>query len=73
MSNEIQGIHLTTDPKGTGWVNQSNGVILSRHNTKNVAAMEGRAMAKRHGAQYTIHRIDGTVIESRTYAVSPLE
>ena len=28
--------------------------------------------AKRHGEQFTIHRKDGTVIETRTYARMPL-
>ena len=28
MSNTIDGIHTTTNPKGTGWVNQANGVVV---------------------------------------------
>jgi hypothetical protein len=72
MSNAIEGIHTTTNPKGTGWVNQANGVVLSSHKTKTVAVANGRLVAKRHGAQLTIHRVDGTVITTRTYAVSPL-
>ena len=72
MSNTIDGIHTTTNPKGTGWVNQANGVVVSSHKTKRVAIASGRLVAKRHGAQYTIHRKDGTVINTRTYAVSPL-
>jgi hypothetical protein len=36
MTNTKGGIHLTTAPDGTapGWVNQANGVVLSRHKTK---------------------------------------
>jgi uncharacterized protein DUF2188 len=72
MSNSIDGIHTTTNPKGTGWVNQSNGVVMSSHKTKVAAVATGRLVAKRHGAQFTVHRKDGTVIQTRSYAVSPL-
>jgi uncharacterized protein DUF2188 len=72
MSNTIDGIHTTTNPKGTGWVNQANGVVLSSHKTKVNAIASGRLVARRHGTQYTVHRKDGTVIQTRTYAVSPL-
>jgi hypothetical protein len=30
-------------------------------------------MAKRHGTDYTIHRKDGTVIATRSYAAGPIE
>ena len=72
MSSSIEGIHTTTNPKGTGWVNQANGVVLSGHKTKKVAVASGRLVAKRHGTQLTVHRKDGTVIATRSYAVSPL-
>jgi hypothetical protein len=72
MSNTIEGIHTTTNPKGTGWVNQANGVVLSTHRVKSTAVANARLVAKRHGTQYTIHRKDGTVIQTRSYAVSPL-
>ena len=73
MSNTIDGIHTTTNPKGTGWVNQVNGVVLSTHQTKVAAVASGRLVARRHGAQYTIHRTDGAVIATRSYSVSPLD
>jgi hypothetical protein len=72
MSSSIDGIHTTTNPKGTGWANQANGVVLSSHKTKKVAVANGRLVARRHGTQFTIHRQDGPVINTRTYAVSPL-
>jgi hypothetical protein len=53
-------------------VNQANGVVLSGHRTKKVAASSGRLVARRHGTQLTVHRKDGTVITTRSYAVSPL-
>ena len=27
MNNTAEGIHTTTNPKGTEWVNQTNGVV----------------------------------------------
>jgi uncharacterized protein DUF2188 len=72
MANTIDGIHTTTNPKGTGWVNQANGVVLSSHKTKITAVASGRLVARRHGAQFTVHRKDGTVIQTRSYAVSPI-
>ena len=73
MSNTTQGIHTTTHPKGTGWVNQAGGVVLTSHRDKVTAVEQGRLLAKRHGALYTIHRKDGTVVETKSYAVKPLQ
>ena len=73
MTSAIEGVHTTTNPKGTGWVNQVNGVVLSTHKVKASAVSSGRLVAKRHGSQLTIHRKDGSVITTRSYAVSPLE
>ena len=72
MTNTNGGIHTTTNPNGTGWANQSNGVVLTRHKTKINAIANGRLIARRHGAEYTIHRIDGSVIQTRSYAPSPV-
>jgi hypothetical protein len=66
------GVHITTDPNGTGWVNMAGDVILSRHDTKVVAIAAGKRKAKRHGARLTVHRTDGTVISTKNYAPSPL-
>ncbi len=48
------------------------GATLTRHRTKINAVGSGRLQAKRHAAQHTIHRKDGTVISTRSYAVSPI-
>jgi hypothetical protein len=72
MNSTVEGIHTTTNPKGTGWVNQVHGVVLSRHRTKAAAVLSGRLVAKRHGEQLTVHRKDGSVIETRSYEVSPI-
>lgn len=72
MTSTTDGIHTTTNPNGTGWVNQGNGVVLTKHKTKVKAITNGRLLARRHGAEYTIHRIDGSVIQTRSYAPSPV-
>lgn len=55
MSDIMEGIHTMTNPKGTGWVNQANGVTASSHRNKTNAIAEGRQLARTHGAQLTIH------------------
>ena len=72
-STENKGIHTTTRDKETGWVNVAGDVVLSRHKTKEAAIKDGKRKAKRHGTRYTIHRMDGTVIATRNYALSPLD
>ena len=73
MLTFTDGVHTTTNPKGTGWANQANGVVLTTHRTRATAIVKGRLMAKRHGTDYTIHRKDGSVIVTRSYAVGPIE
>jgi hypothetical protein len=69
MTNDTKtGVHTTPDPDGTGWVNQGNGVILTHHRKKATAIAAGRRAAKRHGVEFTIHRKDGVVIDTRSYA-----
>jgi hypothetical protein len=46
MTNMTEGVHTTTNPKSTGWVNQANGVVLSAHDDKRSALKEGRLLAK---------------------------
>ena len=72
MSSVIDGIHTTTNPKGTGWANQAGGVILSTHRDKPAAIAEARQLAKRHGVLLTIHRRDGSVLRTQTYEPSPI-
>lgn len=72
MPNTNDGIHTTTNPKGTGWANQAGGIILSTHLLKVNAVDEGKSLAKRHGAQHVIHRRDGTVLQRKSYAASPI-
>jgi ketosteroid isomerase-like protein len=72
MPNFSEGIHTTINPKGTGWVALSGDVVITSHRTKAAAIDSGRRLAKRYGEQFTIHRKDGAVIETRTYAKAPL-
>lgn len=72
MSTQDTAVHTTTDPNGTGWVNKAKGVVLSRHKVKVNAVNRGRALAKRHNADLTVHRKDGSVIQTKSYGMSPL-
>ena len=46
------GVHTVPKPEGSGWVNEVNGKILSRHRSKEVAVVAGRddAQAAQVGA-----------------------
>lgn len=48
--NRGGGVHTTPAATGRGWVNQSDGKVLSRHRTKVVAVAAGRARAAAGGA-----------------------
>jgi hypothetical protein len=73
MSTNIQGVHTVTNPTGRGWINRTGtGTILSRHKSKATAVPAGKLLAKRHATQDTEHREDGTVIDTRSYAIKPL-
>jgi hypothetical protein len=72
MTDTTVGVHITTNPLGTGWVTQKNGAVVSEHKEKQTAIKSGRLVAKRHGMQFTVHRTNGTVIETRSYAPSPV-
>jgi hypothetical protein len=73
MIDSNDGIHTTTNPKGTGWANVAKGDVLSTHDDKGMAIAEGRRLARRHGANLTIHRRDGSVAARQSYAPSPIE
>ena len=74
MSNSIDGVHTTTNPKGTGWVNQSaNGTLLSSHQVKTIAIKAGRLLAKRHRTQLTVHRRDGTIVQTQSYNAASID
>jgi hypothetical protein len=72
MPSTNDGIHITTNPAGTGWVARANGTVISQHRDKSTAIKSGRLVAKRHGVQFTVHRKDGTVSQTRSYGASPI-
>lgn len=64
-------VHTTPDPNGSGWVNQVDGRVVSRHNTQTTAAAQGRTIARVEGAEHVIHRPDGRIRESNSYGNDP--
>lgn len=70
-SNAGDGIH--TQPTTSGWENQQNGVVLSRHVKKAKAVAAGRRLAKHLATDLTIHGRDGTVLQTASYTtpISP--
>lgn len=71
--NAGTGIH--TMPVSTGWENQQNGIVLSRHQKKARAVAAGRRLASRLATELTVHGRDGTVLQTASYAtpISPAE
>ncbi|MGE6758397.1 DUF2188 domain-containing protein [Corallococcus interemptor] len=65
------GVHTTPNPKGSGWVNQQGGDILSTHRLKDRAEEAGRSQAKEQGVEHTIHKRDGTIGEKNSYGHDP--
>ena len=69
--NRGGGVHTTPAATGRGWVNQSDGQVLSRHRTKMVAVAAGRAAARARQVEHTIHRMDGRIAEKNSYGADP--
>jgi hypothetical protein len=60
------GIH--TQKSMTGWENQRNGIVLSRHRQKANAVATGRRLAKRLATELTVHGRNGSVLRTASYA-----
>lgn len=69
--NRGGGVHTTPAATGRGWVNQSDGHVLSRHRTKVVAVAAGRDAARARQVEHTIHRMDGRIAEKNSYGADP--
>jgi hypothetical protein len=69
--NAGTGIH--TVPVTSGWENQQNGIVLSRHQKKPRAVAAGRRLASHLATQLTVHGRDGSVLQTTSYAtpISP--
>jgi len=65
------GVHTVPAAAGSGWWNESDGKVLSRHRTKEVAVAAGREIAKRLEVEHTIHRVDGVISEKNSYGNDP--
>ena len=65
------GVHTVPKPEGSGWVNELNGKIVSRHRTKEVAEEAGREIAKGLKVEHSIHRADGAITEKNSYGNDP--
>jgi len=63
--NAGTGIH--TVAVISGWENQQNGVVLSRHLKKGRAVKTGRRLAKRLATDLTVHGVDGSVLQTASY------
>ncbi len=69
--NRGGGVHTTPAATGRGWVNQSDGEVLSRHRTKVVAVAAGRDAARARQVEHTIHRMDGRIGTKNSYGNDP--
>jgi hypothetical protein len=65
MADTSNNIHC--QPSTTGWENQQNGIVLSRHFTKRTAVAKGRKLATHLATDLTIHGRDGTVLTTSKY------
>ena len=64
-TNDGPGVH--TRKSTTGWQNQQNGLVLSRHRQKTTAVAAGQRLAKRLATDLTIHGRDGSVLRTASY------
>jgi hypothetical protein len=51
----------------TGWWNEADGKVLSKHSTKKEAVAAGRAAAKVLKTEHHIHNEDGKIREKNSY------
>lgn len=59
-----EGVHTVPHAQGTGWCNKVKGRVLSRHNTKEVAEVVGREIARRLRVEHTVHDINGVIAKT---------
>ena len=65
------GVHTVPAREGTGWWNERNGKIVSRHREQDAAVEAGREFARQVREEHTIHRSDGVVTEPNAYDSDP--
>jgi Uncharacterized protein conserved in bacteria (DUF2188) len=66
------GVH-TVPARGprSGWWNEANGKVVSRHSLKELAVEAGREIARKMRVEHTIHLADGTIGEKNSYGNDP--
>jgi hypothetical protein len=70
MANR-KSVHTTPNPNGAGWVNQSNGEIISAHRFQRTAQERGRTEAISREAEHVIHGQTGRIRLSNSYGGDP--
>ncbi len=65
------GIHTVPNPRGSGWVNEESGEVVSRHRTRERAVIRGRQLARRQRVEHPIHLLNGRIGEKNSYGYDP--
>jgi hypothetical protein len=66
-----KSVHTTPNPNGSGWINQSDGQVVSAHRLQRTAIERGRAEAIDVGAEHVIHGVTGQIRQSNSYGGDP--
>jgi len=63
---------IHTEYRAGRWTNRvEGGAILSSHGSQAEAKVAGRAEARRLHTTHVVHRIDGSVVDSRSFPPPP--
>ena len=63
---------IHTEYRAGRWTNRvEDGAILSSHGSQAEAKVAGRAEARRLHTTHVVHRIDGSLVESRSFPLPP--
>lgn len=66
------GVHTVPAPDDKpGWWNRVDGVVMTRHSSKEAAVEAGRVIARLLRKEHTIHRTDGVITEKNSYGNDP--
>ena len=70
-SGRSGGVHTVPNPKGSGWINEVGGKVVSEHRKKEPAVDKGAGIARKLETEHTIHKKDGTIGEKNSYGNDP--
>ena len=65
------GVHTVPARTNSGWWNEVDGKVVSRHRLKELAVVAGREMAILLRVEHSIHRADGDITEKNSYGNDP--